>query len=229
MTIVTGDKSEQAAKNTFIDISIPIIPGMITWPGDPPVDISRMRDQGKGDDATVSRINMGAHTGTHMDSPLHFIAGGADMESMPLEATLGVCRVIEVGDDHSISRKSLEAHSIRQDERLLLKTKNSKSRWWESPFDEHFIYISAEAAQYLASLGIMTIGIDYLSVGGFHHDGVATHRALLGAGIWVIEGLDLTQVNPGYYTLHCLPLKINRGDGAPARAVLTAHLPENKM
>lgn len=229
MTIVAGNKSEHAAKKTFIDISIPIIPGMITWPGDPPVDISRMRDQGKGDDATVSRINMGAHTGTHMDAPLHFIAGEAGMESMPLEATLGVCRVIEVGDEHSISRKSLEAHAIRQGERLLLKTKNSKTRWWETSFDENFIYISADAAHYLASLRVMTIGIDYLSVGGFHHDGVATHRALLEAGIWVIEGLDLTQVDPGYYTLYCLPLKIDRGDGAPARAVLTPHLPENPL
>lgn len=223
MTIVLDEKKEDTTKHPFIDISIPITSGMITWPGDPPVDISRMRDQGKGDDATVSWLTMGAHTGTHMDSPIHFIAGGAGMESMPLDATLGVCRVIEVPDEHSIHRESLEVHSIRQDERILLKTRNSKSRWWENPFDENFVYISADAAHYLASLGIMTIGVDYLSVGGFHHDGVATHRALLEAGIWVIEGLDLTQVNPGYYSLHCLPLKIDQGDGAPARAVLTPH------
>lgn len=223
MTIVLDEKKDHAAEQTFIDISIPITSGMINWPGDPPVDISRMRDQGKGDDATVSRLTMGAHTGTHMDSPVHFIAGGAGMETMPLEATLGVCRVIEMSDEHSIRRESLEVHSIRQNERILLKTGNSKSRWWERPFDENFIYISADAAQYLASLRIMTIGVDYLSVGGFHHDGVATHRALLEAGIWVIEGLDLTQVDPGCYTLHCLPLKIDQGDGAPARAVLTRH------
>ncbi len=223
------EKTDHAEKNTFIDISIPITPAMITWPGDPPVDIFRMRDQGQGDDATVSRLAMGAHTGTHMDAPLHFLADGAGMESMPLEATLGVCRVIEVADEHSISRESLEVHSIREAERVLLKTRNSMTRWWESSFNENFVYISAAAAHYLASLRIMTIGIDYLSVGGFHHDGVATHRALLEAGIWVIEGLDLTQVNPGYYTLHCLPLKIDRSDGAPARAVLTGHLPEDHV
>ncbi len=215
------EKKDHAEKNTFIDISIPISPGMITWPGDPPVDISRMRDQGQGDDATVSRLSMGAHTGTHMDSPVHFLADGAGMESMPLEAVLGVCRVIEVADEHSISRESLEVHTIREGERILLKTRNSTSRWWETSFNKNFVYISAVAAHYLASLRIMTIGIDYLSVGGFYHDGVATHRALLEAGIWVIEGLDLTRVNPGCYTLYCLPLKIDRGDGAPARAVLT--------
>jgi arylformamidase len=225
VTIVLDEKNDNAIKYPFVDISIPISSAMISWPGDPPVDISRMRDQGKGDDATVSRLSMGAHTGTHMDAPIHFIAGGAGMESMPLEATLGVCRVIEVPDEHSIRRASLEVHSIGHDERILLKTRNSKSRWWERPFDENFIYISADAAHYLASLGIMTVGVDYLSVGGFHHDGVATHRALLEAGIWIIEGLDLTQVDPGYYTLYCLPLKIDQGDGAPARAVLTRHLP----
>ncbi len=219
------EKTDDAEKNTFIDISIPITHGMINWPGDPPVDISRMRDQAQGDHATVSRLNMGAHTGTHMDSPMHFLADGAGMESMPLEATLGVCRVIELADDHSISRESLEVHSIREGERVLLKTRNSRTRWWETSFNENFVYISAAAARYLASLRIMTIGIDYLSVGGFHHDGVATHRALLEAGIWVIEGLDLTRVNPGSYTLYCLPLRIDRGDGAPARAVLAANLP----
>lgn len=222
------EKTDQAEKNTFIDISIPITPGMINWPGDPPVGISRMRDQGQGDEATVSRLSMGAHTGTHMDSPMHFLTHGAGMESMPLEATLGGCRVIELTDEHSISRESLEVQSIREGERVLLKTRNSRTRWWETSFNEHFVYISAAAARYLASLRIVTIGIDYLSVGGFHHDGVATHRALLEAGIWIIEGLDLTRVNPGSYTLYCLPLRIDRGDGAPARAVLTATLPEEQ-
>jgi arylformamidase len=228
VTIVLDEKKDHAEKNTFIDISIPITAGMINWPGDPPVDVSRMRDQAQGDDATVSRLSMGAHTGTHMDAPMHFLADGAGMESMPLEAVLGVCRVIEVADEQSIRRESLEVHSIREGERVLLKTRNSTTRWWETSFNENFVYISAAAARYLASLRIMTIGIDYLSVGGFHHDGVATHRALLEAGIWVIEGLDLTRVKPGYYTLCCLPLKIDRGDGAPARAVLSDRLPEDQ-
>ena len=222
--MVENIKDADAAKQAFIDISIPIVSGMISWPGNPPVEVKRIRDQNNGDHATVSRLSMGAHTGTHMDSPLHFIADEAGMESLPLEATLGVCRVIEVEDEDAISRESLELHSIRRGERILLKTRNSKSRWWEKPFDEHFVYISAEAAQYLASLGIMTIGVDYLSVGGFHHDGVATHRALLEAGIWIIEGLNLTKVEPGYYDLYCLPLKIDGGDGAPARAVLSHQL-----
>ncbi len=205
----------------FIDISVPLTSGMLNWPGDPPVEISRMRDQNDGDPATVSKIDMGAHTGTHMDAPLHFISGAPSMDAMPMAAGIGLCRVIELGDQLAISRASLEAHEPLAGERILLRTRNSNRRWWHYPFDEHFVYISAEAAHYLAAQQVMTVGVDYLSVGGFHRDGTATHQALLEANIWIIEGLDLTRVRAGRYMLHCLPLKIENGDGAPARAVLT--------
>lgn len=205
----------------FIDISVPLTSGMLNWPGDLPVDISRVRDQNAGDSATVSRIDMGAHTGTHMDAPLHFISGAPGMDAMPISAGIGPCRVIELGDELAISRASLEAHEPLAGERILLRTRNSDRCWWQYPFDEHFVYISAEAARYLAAQKVMTVGVDYLSVGGFHRDGTATHQALLEANIWIIEGLDLTRVRAGRFMLHCLPLKIENGDGAPARAVLT--------
>jgi arylformamidase len=207
---------------SFIDISVPLVSGMLNWPGDPPVHITRILDQAAGDDATVSRLDMGAHTGTHMDAPLHFIDGAAGIESMPLDAVIGTCRVIELDDEMRVDRESLARHAPGKGERILLKTRNSRHHWWKRPFNEDFVYIAAEAADYLASCTISTIGIDYLSVGGYRHDGVETHRALLEAGIWVIEGLDLTRVRPGNYTLICLPLKILGGDGAPARAILTA-------
>ncbi len=209
----------------FIDISVPLTSGMLNWPGDPAVTITRMRDQNAGDQATVSRLNMGAHTGTHMDAPLHFINDAPGMDTMPVTAGIGPCRVIELDDEKSISRSSLEMHEPLSGERILLKTRNSFRRWWEYPFDEHFVYISADAARYLATQKVMTVGVDYLSVGGFHHDGAATHQALLEAGIWIIEGLDLTEVPAGRYLLHCLPLKIRQGDGAPARAVLAPYRP----
>lgn len=215
-----NEQSPQDDPEHFIDISVPLTSDMLNWPGDPPVTITRMRDQNAGDDATVSRLDMGAHTGTHMDAPLHFISAAPGMDSMPIAAGIGPCRVIELNDERSISRTSLEIHEPLTGERILLKTRNSKQRWWEHPFDEHFVYISADAAGYLAAQRVLTVGVDYLSVGGFHHDGVATHQALLEANIWIIEGLDLTQVPGGRYMLHCLPLKIQRGDGAPARAVL---------
>ncbi len=217
---MTDQKTDHLGGPRFIDISVPLVSGMLNWPGDPPVKISKMRDLGSGDDATVSRLDFGAHTGTHMDAPLHFLDQAPGMDTMPLDAVIGPCRVIEIDDPSAISRTSLEAYKPAAGERLLLKTRNSGSRWWERPFNENFIYISAEAAEYLVSCGITTVGVDYLSVGGFHRDGRETHVALLEARIWIIEGLDLTEVRPGSYMLYCLPLKIDGGDGAPARAVL---------
>jgi len=207
----------------FIDISVPLASGITNWPGDPPVTITRMRNQESGDNATVSLLNMSAHTGTHMDAPLHFVSGAAGMDAMPITASIGPCRVIELDDEKSISRASLEAHEPMSGERILIKTRNSNQSWWKYPFDENFVYISADAACYLAYRKVMTVGVDYLSVGGFHHDGVATHLALLEAHIWIIEGLDLTRVQAGRYMLYCLPLKIRGGDGAPARAVLAPY------
>lgn len=212
----------------FMDISVPLTTGMVSWPGDPPVAVSRVRTQESGDAATVSRLDIGAHTGTHMDAPLHFIRGATGMDSMPIAAGIGPCRVIEIDDETCISRASLEAHGPLKGERILIRTRNSNRSWWEHPFDEHFVYISADAARYLAGQQVMTVGVDYLSVGGFHHDGVETHLALLEAGIWIIEGLDLTRVRAGRYMLYCLPLKIRDGDGAPARAVLAPYRSEDE-
>src|SRR5205085_6333224 len=109
---------------------------------------------------------------------------------------------------------------IKKGERILFKTRNSKKSWKSDQFDEDFVYISQEAARYLAEKQVMTVGIDYLSVGGFKKDGVETHHALLGAGIWVIEGLNLARVKPGQYELVCLPIKLEGAEGAPARALL---------
>jgi arylformamidase len=139
---------------------------------------------------------------------------------MPLDATIGPARVIQIRAEESITPAELKPYRIRRGERILFKTRNSARVWKTDEFDEDFVYISKEAAQNLAELGVRTVGVDYLSVGGFRRDGVETHRALLGAGIWIIEGLNLSGVKPGKYELLCLPLKVLGGDGAPARAIL---------
>ena len=207
-------------KEGWIDVSVPLRSGMVHWPDNPPVKIERMLDIEHGDAANVSTISMGSHTGTHMDAPLHFVRGGKGLDEMPLEATIGHARVIEIHDPESVKPNELRPHEIRSGERILFKTRNSARRWYEEAFIEDFVYVSQEAARYLAALEVLTVGTDYLSVGGFVKDGVETHQALLGAGIWVIEGLDLSQVEPGRYELICLPLKVKGGDGAPARAIL---------
>ena len=212
----------QTTKKEWIDVSVPLRTGMVHWPDNPPVRIERMLDIEHGHAANVSTISMGSHTGTHMDAPLHFVRGGKGLDEMPLDAVIGRARVIEVHDPESVNPYDLRPHEIRSGERILFKTRNSARVWWKDAFSEDFVYISKEAARYLAACAVRTVGIDYLSVGGFLRDGVETHQALLEAGIWIIEGLDLSRVEPGEYELICLPLKVERSDGAPARAILKA-------
>jgi len=206
----------------WIDISVPLKSGMVNWPSDPPARISHVKEMEKGDPCTVSLIEMGAHTGTHMDAPAHFVRGGRGISTMPLDASIGPARVITIRDRESIKPEELARHHIRRGERILFRTRNSEQCWDTDTFVEDFVHISAAAAHYLVERRVRLVGIDYLSVGGFRKDGMETHQALLKAGIWVLEGLNLKKVRQGRYQLVCLPLKIDGGDGAPARAVLRA-------
>ena len=204
----------------WIDISLPITKGMVHWPGDPEIDVSRIASIGPECFCNVTAISMCAHTGTHMDAPLHFIDGGAPMDTMPLDATVGPARVIEILDPIKITRLELERHEIKRGERLLFKTSNSARLWETREFIEDFVYISREAADFIADAGVRAVGIDAYSAGGFHNDLQETHLSLLRAGIWIIEGLMLGHVEPGEYELMCLPMKLIGADGAPARAIL---------
>src|SRR6266566_1726521 len=176
----------QAVSEQWIDISLGLHDGMVHWPDNPPVQIGFVKAIDKGDVCNVSKISMGVHSGTHMDAPLHFFQDGKSIDTMPLEASIGRARVIEIQDTESIKVAELEQHRIQMGERILFKT----------------------------------IGVDYLSVGGYFKDGPETHRALLGASIWIIEGLNLASVAAGEYELICLPVKLTGSEGAPARAIL---------
>jgi len=204
----------------WIDVSVPLRTGMVHWPNNPPVSIERTLDIERGDTANVSKLSMGVHTGTHMDAPIHFLQAGKGIDIMPVTATIGRARIIEIRDPESIKPEELYPYHIQRGERILFKTRNSTRCWQTNDFVQDFVYISQEAARYLASQQVQTIGVDYLSVGGYFKDGVETHHALLEAGIWIIEGLNLENVQPGIVELICLPLKIEGCDGAPARAIL---------
>jgi arylformamidase len=193
---------------------------MVHWPGDAPVKIESVRDMEQGDTVNLSMISMGSHSGTHMDAPLHFLRHGEGIDRMPLDTTVGRARVIGIEDAESIKPEELVHHRIRRGERILFKTRNSSSVWKTDTFIEDFVFISSEAAHFLVERRVRVVGVDYLSVGGFQRDGSHIHQTLLGGGIWLIEGLDLSWVSPGKYDLVCLPLKIDQGDGAPARAIL---------
>ncbi len=219
----SGQRNAQmsaALRSQWIDVSVPLRNGMVHWPGDPPFEIERVHDMKRGDSSNLSRIHMGAHSGTHMDAPLHFIANGSSIDKIPLGVTVGRARVIEICDPESIEPQELKQHRIRRGERILFKTRNSRDVWRTDSFVKDFVFISKEAARFLARRKVALVGVDYLSVGSFKRDGAETHRALLEAGIWIIEGLELSHVKEGKYDLICLPLKLNGGDGAPARAIL---------
>jgi arylformamidase len=207
-------------ENTWIDISVHVRESMPQWPGDPTLHIERAKEQSKGDVCTLTCASMSAHTGTHMDAPLHFVPNAKTIDQMPIDATVGPARVIHIKDQTAIHREELARHGIQQGERILFRTRNSDRDWQNLPFDENFIYIARDGAEYLAECGVRTVGVDYLSVGGFSVDSVETHVALLGKGIWIVEGLNLSGIEPGDYDLVCLPLKWANCEGAPARAIL---------
>jgi arylformamidase len=217
---VRYDGCMSQVRNEWIDISVPVREGMPQWPGDPSLRMERVMDQTNGDVCTLTRVNMGAHTGTHMDAPLHFVRNSPTMEQMPIDATVGPARVIRITNPKAIHRDELLPHAIQPGERILFRTANSDRDWGNLPFNEDFIFIARDGAEHLAECGVRAVGVDYLSVGGFRQDSVETHVALLGKGIWVMEGLVLRDVEPGNYELFCLPLKWVNAEGAPARAIL---------
>jgi arylformamidase len=204
----------------WIDISVPLYPGMVHWPGDPAFHSSLAKSLTGGDVCNVTQMSTSVHIGTHMDAPRHFLKNGVGMEALPLPAVIGRCRVIPINDPEAIKPAELEDQNLQPGERVLFKTRNSARGWATDEFLQDFVYVSKEAAQFLVDHKVRTVGVDYLSVGGFKRDGVETHQILLGAQVWIIEGLNLSSVTPGSYELICLPVKIRGCDGAPARALL---------
>lgn len=205
---------------SWIDVSVTVRDGMPHWPDNPPIVLERVMDLSRGDDCNLSRLAMGVHSGTHIDSPVHFIPEAAGVDEMPLSTMMGEARVIEIHDPRQITASELQKNELQPGERLLFRTSNSPRCWRTSTFVEDFVYVSHQAAAYLAEMKVRTVGVDYLSVGGYQADLPTVHRILLEAGIWIIEGLDLSAVTGGRYEMICLPVKLQGSDGAPARAIL---------
>lgn len=203
------------------DVSVPVHPAMVIYPGDAGVSVTPVARMDRGDVADVSALSFGTHTGTHIDPPSHFIPGGETIDQIPLEVMVGPCIVVDAeACGAAITRAFLQEVTIPTGtERLLFKTRNS-TLWKSSAFAKDFVYIDADAACWLVEQGARLVGIDYLSVEQFGFDKPETHTTLLGAGVVVVEGLDLSQIPPGRYTLLCLPLNLKGGDGAPARVIL---------
>ena len=204
----------------IFDITRTLKPGMPTWPGEPGPEITLIKEMAAGHPADVSHLALGVHSGTHVDAPSHFIPGARSVESLSLEALIGAARVVKIEHDRAIRVEELERAGLAGVERVLFRTRNNDD-WSDSQFKEDFVYLDPEAARWLVSHGTKLVGVDYLSVEWFGAPEPLTHRTLLGAGVVIVEGLDLREVEAGDYRLTCLPLKLAGADGAPARVVLT--------
>ena len=209
-------------RSRIFDISLPLRSGGLVYPGNPAISITAQQAISQGAGANVSRIDMGSHTGTHVDAPRHFFDDGAGVDALALDVLMGPARLLAFEDSvMSIGEAELRAHDLTGVTRVLLKTRNSA--WLASgstEFHPDYTYLAPDGAEYLAALGMQLVGVDYLSVEQFHSGHHRTHRTLLQKGIVIIEGLLLHDVPSGTYELRCLPVLFPGLDGAPARAVL---------
>lgn len=202
------------------DISVPVSPTLPVWPGDPTVELERYMSLA-ADGANVTRLACSVHVGTHVDAPLHHIEGGTTVDRLALETLVGPALVVETAAA-AVTAETLEELALPEGTvRLLLKTRNSEL--WASAdraFRRDYVALTPDAAEWVVQRGIRLLGVDYLSVQLFDDERPDTHRTLLGAGVILLEGADLSAVPPGDYLLACLPVKLEGADGAPARAVL---------
>jgi len=200
----------------ILDVSIPIRTRMPIYPANPGVALRRIDAIADGAVANVSAVDLGAHTGTHVDAPNHFLDGAGGVDTVALAPLIGPAVVVDAtAVDKTLDAAAVAAAGVPAGaERVLFKTRNSQL-WEQDEFSEDFVSFDASGARALLDAGVRLVGIDYLSVGD-----PGAHRALLGADVAVVEGLDLRAVEPGPYQLVCLPLKLVGSDGGPARAVL---------
>ena len=207
----------------WIDVTTTLDPARTpVYEGDAPMKFDFLKDMRKGDGFTLSVYSLGAHSGTHIDAPMHFISGGAPVDLVALESLIGPGRVISIQDSvQVIDAAELNRHQWRGAERVIFRTRSSARGWMESgTFNRDFAYLAPDAAQLLADAGVKLVGIDYISIEQFGAPAPRTHQILLGKGIPIVEGMMLENVSAGDYDVIVLPMKVAGHEGAPARALL---------
>ena len=223
-TTQTGSAPMQTVSDGgWIDATATLDPGTTPiYAGDAPMKFEFLHDMRKGDAFTLSVYSLGAHSGTHIDAPMHFVRDGASIEQIPLGTLIGPARVIDIPDAvQAIDAAELNKHDWRGVPRILFRTRSALRGWMSSPtFHRDFAYIAPDAARLLADGGVQLVGIDYISAEQFGAPAPLTHRTLLGRNIPIVEGLALDRVSAGDYDLIVLPIKVGGHEGAPARAVL---------
>jgi arylformamidase len=207
----------------WIDITATLAAGRTpVYEGDAPMVFTFLKDMRKGDGLTLSKYDFGAHSGTHIDAPMHFITDGASIDAVTIASLIGPARVIVIADSvQAIDAAELNRHDWKGAERILFRTRSSSRGWMDSStFHRDFAYITGDAAAAMATAGVKLVGVDYISAEQFAAPAPLAHRALLGKGIPIVEGLDLRNASAGDCDVIILPLKVAAHEAAPARALL---------
>jgi arylformamidase len=206
--------------NDYIDVTIPLKTGQMVYPTDSPCEIKINSKISEGSAFNISSLSLSAHTGTHIDAPYHFIDRGKKIDEISLKHFIGRAKVFDFSDnDRCVDLNDIKDKNIEKGDIVLLKTKNSK-RLLEKDFFENYVYLTGGAAKYLARKQIITFGFDYITIDKYGVLDYPAHYKLLGDDIVIIEGINLTDIKEGNYDIIALPLKIENGDGAPARVLL---------
>ena len=207
------------------DISVPISPNMVIWPGDPKVTVRQVSSIAQGSESNVSQIRMSVHTGTHIDAPKHFLDEGKTIEHISMQKLTGRVFVMAFNENVPvITEEILKQHpkidELKNVRKVLFKTRNSKL-WHDgaNEFREEYVGLDHTAAQFLVDLDMALIGVDYLSIAPFSET-KEPHKILLEKEVVLLEGIDLSEVQEGFYELYCLPLLLHGCEGSPARVIL---------
>jgi arylformamidase len=203
----------------YYDISLNLSASTIRWITSPPLELHERRRMNRGDHNNSSAVTMSLHSGTHVDAPFHFVPDGTTIDELPLELFMGAALVHAVDTDRYIKAEHVAAIGLDGITRLLFKTRNS-SLLKRPSYEPDFVAFAVEAAEALVAQGVKLVGLDYLSVAHAGEEQVPVHRAFLDRGVVLLEGIDLSGINPGRYELICFPIRIHGADGAPCRAVL---------
>ena len=218
MSSTARERSRPSKSLRLYDVTVPISEDLPVWPGDPSVRLEKPVKIADGALVNVTKLDMGAHTGTHVDAPGHVIDGAPLLDQIPLSRWMGPARVVKV-DAPSIGPRQIRASEMKGARKVLFKTRNA-GRLKKKTFDPSYVALTPAGARKLVDLGIELVGIDYLSIERYGSRTFNAHKILLGSDVLVIEGLDLARVPPGDYELLCFPILIAGGDGAPARVAL---------